>query len=499
MNKNKGRFMKISNEYVRQHYRGIHPSDRDGRASIHNPERGFRYENMLLLREGLINPFTGDKQDGDILKQKYQEAIENERFEIVQQYVYLSDYVEKNLDGKAFQLLTHIFEQAKSAGTKLLLRFVYKYNANVDQAGYKEPNIAQLKTHMHQLRGILNNGVIYALQFGWIGLWGEQHNTTYSAEQIKNIYSSFFVDFMPASKKITMRDKSRRDALIDAITPLHDEDKIRIGYNNDYYTLDAHPKAPGNDFLWNTPVYNDLKSFGFDSIYDVEMPYSGNDDEWNLNFVPPDFGWGTIFRFTELGASTFSIIHNKDVCIAALRNEMVTNNRFDSVGFIRDLDYFWDDERDNFAPRSAFDYIRDHLGYRLVLEEATYPGSARSGDTLSVNFLIRNFGFARAVNKRPIAILLLNDTSHEVVFETFLEHGAEQCAAGRGHLFSHSALLKNLSPGSYRIALWLPDEDLTLRDTPAFDIRLANAGDNFTCLETKHSRFNIFGSINIVE
>lgn len=103
------------------------------------------------------------------------------------------------------------------------------------------------------------------------------------------------------------------------------------------------------------------------------------------------------------------------------------------------------------------------------------------------------------MNTRPIAILLLNDTSNEVVFETFLEHGAEQCPAGRGHLFSHSALINNLSKGSYRIALWLPDEDLTLRGIPAFDIRLANAGDNFTYIETEEGRFNISGSINIVE
>lgn len=491
--------MKILNEYVRQYYRGIHPSDLDGRLSIHNPERGFRYENMILLRDDLMNPFTGDKQDGDILKQRYQYAIENERFEIVQQYIYLSEYVEKNLDEKAFQLLTHIFDQAKSAGTKLLLRFTYKYSPNSDQAGYKEPTVAQLKSHMHQLRKFLNNGVIYAFQFGWIGIWGEQHDTIYSTDEIKNIYSSFFVDFMPASKKITMRYKNRRDLLIDAITPLHYEDKIRIGYNNDYYTLDAHPKAADNDFLWNTPVYNELKSFGFNSIYDVEMPYDGDSDEWNLNFVPPDFGWGTIFRFTELGASTFSIIHNQNLCIAALRNDMVTNSQFDSDGFIRDLDYFWDNDRGNFVSRSAFDYIRDHLGYRLVLEEATYPKSVRSGDTLSVNFLIRNFGFARAVNTRPIAILLLNETSNEVVFETFLEHGAEQCPAGRGHLFSHSASINNLSKGSYLVALWFPDEDLTLRGTPAFDIRLANAGDNFTYFETEDGRFNIFGSINIVE
>lgn len=491
--------MNIEHEYIRQYYRGIFPSDQDGRLSIHNPERGFRYENMVILRDDLMNPFTGERQDGDILKQKYQMIIENERFEIVQQYIYLSEYVEKHVDDKAFQLLNHIYDQAKSAGVKLLLRFTYKYNSDSSQIGSKEPTVELMKAHMHHLRPWLNNGVIYAFQFGWIGLWGEQNGTIYSADEIKNIYTSFFVDFMPANKKITMRYKSKRDILINTITTLSQEDKLRVGYNNDYYTLDAHPRADGNDFTWGSAVYHELKEFGPNSIYDVEMPYDGGSDEWNLNFVPTDFGWGTIFRFTELGASTFSIIHNQNLCIAALRKDMVLNRRFDDNAFIRDLDYFWDNDKNAFTTRSAFDYIRDHLGYRLALEEATYPKHIKPGGILPVNFLIKNFGFARPVNKRPIAILLLNATSNDVVFKTFLEQGAEQCAAGRGCVFSHSAPVNNLSAGSYRIALWLPDEDFTMRGTPAFDIRLANAGDNFTYIETKDCRLNVIGSINIID
>lgn len=117
----------------------------------------------------------------------------------------------------------------------------------------------KIKQHMRQLKSVLANGVIYAFQFGWIGTWGEQHGSCYTDQQKQAIYRTFYADFMPANRKITMRYKANRDMLINALSPLLDSDTLRIGFNNDYYTLDAHKFAVGNDFVWQSAVYNDLK------------------------------------------------------------------------------------------------------------------------------------------------------------------------------------------------------------------------------------------------
>lgn len=76
---------------------------------------------------------------------------------------------------------------------------------------------------------------------------------------------------MPANRKITMRQKSNRDMLINSLGPLQYNDRLRIGFNNDYYTLDAHKYANGNDFTWRSARYITI---GVNSIYDVEMPYN---------------------------------------------------------------------------------------------------------------------------------------------------------------------------------------------------------------------------------
>ncbi|WGL96422.1 DUF4874 domain-containing protein [Arsenophonus nasoniae] len=285
--------MNNSTQYQQASYRGRYPSDENGKVIIVNPERGFRYENMILLNEDLINPFSGDKQNGNVLLKLYKKEIIGERYQIVQQYIYLTEYINKDLDDKAIELINYIFSQAKIAGVKLLVRFVYKYANHIP-----EPGVEKIKQHMRQLKPVLANGVIYAFQFGWIGTWGEQHGSCYTDQQKQAIYRTFYADFMPANRKITMRYKANRDMLINALSPLLDSDTLRIGFNNDYYTLDAHKFAVGNDFVWQSAVYNDLKKIGANSIYDVEMPYNDDGrDHWCLNTIPADFGWGTIWRF----------------------------------------------------------------------------------------------------------------------------------------------------------------------------------------------------------
>lgn len=71
---------------------------------------------MILLNEDLINPFSGDKQNGNVLLKLYKKEIIGERYQIVQQYIYLTEYINKDLDDKAIELINYIFSQAKLPG-----------------------------------------------------------------------------------------------------------------------------------------------------------------------------------------------------------------------------------------------------------------------------------------------------------------------------------------------------------------------------------------------
>ncbi|WGL96423.1 DUF4832 domain-containing protein [Arsenophonus nasoniae] len=200
----------------------------------------------------------------------------------------------------------------------------------------------------------------------------------------------------------------------------------------------------------------------------------------------------------RFGASTFSIIHNLNLCIAALRKAVIDLKQFENAGFVCDRDYFWDQTKQSYTTRSAFEYIRDHLGYRLTLEEATYPVFVKIGDYFALKFSLKNYGFARPVNNRPIAIVFL-DGQDEIQWQLFMPAGAELCAAGRGYIFSIACQLGNIKSGKYLLALWLPDESPMLRDCPQYDIQLANGGSNFRLIETEKHRFNVFAEVQVIE
>ncbi|MFW0002066.1 MAG: hypothetical protein AB8V21_02275 [Arsenophonus endosymbiont of Dermacentor nuttalli] len=51
-----------------------------------------------------------------------------------------------------------------------------------------------------------------------------------------------------------MSYKSNRDMLINSLSPLQFNDNLRIGFNDEYYTLDTHKYAAGNDFTWGSVV-----------------------------------------------------------------------------------------------------------------------------------------------------------------------------------------------------------------------------------------------------
>ncbi|MFS1563544.1 MAG: DUF4832 domain-containing protein [Candidatus Arsenophonus phytopathogenicus] len=122
----------------------------------------------------------------------------------------------------------------------------------------------------------------------------------------------------------------------------------------------------------------------------------------------------------------------------------------------------------------------------------------RVGDYFDLKFSLKNYGFARPVNVRPIAIVLL-DEQHEIKWQFFLPAGAEMCAAGRGYTFSISCQVINIKSGKHLLALWLPDESPMLRDDVKYDIQLANGGSNFSLIVTDKHRFNVFANIPVIE
>ena len=113
--------------------------------------------------------------------------------------------------------------------------------------------------------------------------------------------------------------------------------------------------------------------------------------------------------------------------------------------------------------RSYYEYIRDHLGYRIELQSFEYE---TGGGRLTGTIRLINRGFSAPVNPRKVYLALGKE---RIELNTDLRtwySGQEQ---------NLSFELPLPSSGEYETGLWLPDDSEVLKDREEYAIRCANA------------------------
>ena len=99
---------------------------------------------------------------------------------------YLMDFAESDqLSEAALTHIGNVFSKVRSSGKKAIVRFAYsnvhenKFHNPLDIT--QEPSLTQLRTHIGQLAPVLeaNKDVIYVVQAGFIGTYGEWYYTTH--------------------------------------------------------------------------------------------------------------------------------------------------------------------------------------------------------------------------------------------------------------------------------------------------------------------------------
>lgn len=76
-----------------------------------------------------------------------------------------------------------------------------------------------------------------------------------------------------------------------------------------------------------------------------------------------------------------------------IEDEVVTPEWLDANGLIYDPNWFEDDNGTELM-RNPYEFIRDHLGYKLVAERSTLKGSLGKLGEVTVDLTLKNYGFA---------------------------------------------------------------------------------------------------------
>ncbi|MGV3538234.1 MAG: DUF4832 domain-containing protein [Rufibacter sp.] len=506
------------------YFTGLGPQDSLGRQDVANPERGFRTEILMDLAD--LTPAFNDRGQtryrsdfSQILEQNASSFQgKQDQIKLTQLYLYLdSTLIGKPIPEEQLQNLNLILEEVREAGFKAILRFAYQKQAKptaecsaVNSISSHAPmvQVRHIQQHLRQLSPVLaqHAGVIHAVQAGFVGAWGEWHNDFYghpcSADSVRAVLQAV-LQAVPPHRKMMVREPSLK-----RVANLLQNN--RVGYHNDYFVLEQGPHKYSDYSRGRKGISKHRRAFeksdfqqvlqeGFTTVVDGEMPYDGVGDAWNLNQVLPD-DYAFAKRLREHGYTSFSVVHNYATNIKAWKDKFVTASqlRKDKAPV---TDGYFLNHNGKEVPRSLYEYIRDHLGYRLQLVSATLPRTLHRAMQARVHVKLKNFGFAAPVNPRNAYLVLIGPKGEVHSFKTNADlqnwYPANKTKAPEHTLAFDLPVAGNVEPGQYQVGLWLPDAAETLKHNAAYAIKLPNKGVRWWVDPAQRYLVNVFATVQV--
>ena len=395
-----------------------------------NPDRGFRTQFVLYIEKTKEPGIEYDKRTFfcDMTEDAILEKIDFivriyfptgswHDSKLVNSYVYLTSFHDyEEIPESAVKIIKIYFDTLRKKKIKQNLRIAYNYNYALYN-GIEENKLKLVSEcatqeiilkHIDQLAPVINEyaDTMHKISCGFIGYGGEQavtyqwppvnYNTVIKAVVEKwcvpnNLYYSVRLPEYEYNLKKTEPDWQYFGY---------------IGFNNDA----MYGEQTNND--WNSAGFQkgNPKNMNVDwwEYAAKEAAYSPQDGEMftnsvllNYNMVPT--GMQIIlecFRHRYVGMSQWhSYLEarngvRKGIMQGWIDYQTITPELLDKNGIIYDPNWFVDDNG-NSVMRNPYEFLRDHLGYKLVAQNATIKSDE---DSVNITMTLKNYGFAAAFN-----------------------------------------------------------------------------------------------------
>ena len=468
-------------------------------GGLRNPERGLRLEVALNVDD----PYRWNPQEKfpAITTQLEQEVrkYESDSITLVQTYFYLTDIIGKPLEQRHFDVMQVFFDKLRALGMKAVLRFAYE----TDNRGRAKsgPTKEDILLHVKQLKPFVeaNKDMILVLQAGFIGAWGEWHSSFHGLErsdETKRDILSAVCDLAPQGRFVQVR--------VPVFGNLLKDDTARykkISFHDDMIVIKPH--SADGQMSERTPHYNQIVRESPYLVLDGELPWGSWSVKPSTDY--PAGGWlidgnEAARRFFLQHFTSLSAIHNY--------KEGDANSKFSMIywqetpigeDFLKEnkmpvSDAYFRKKDGTPVERTQFDYIRDHLGYRIELQQLKTNRVWKNGNANQIDISLINRGFSTLHNEHPVYLVLTDATGKvchktltvarvndwqpynppDTVNKTTLVH----------HITAQTVLPETLPAGTYRLGLWIPDGSETLMYNPKFAVRCANSNTEWS-IKTK--------------
>lgn len=276
--------------------------------------------------------------------------------------------------------LSNQFEKIRLASASAIVRFAY--DPNYDGNKNMEPAVDMMLRHICQLQDLFYeyDNIITAIECGMVGPWGEMHSSDIANQETYNKLINAYLNFTPNNIPILLRRPqflySYYGYNIDTLNSFKLDSNNRLGVYNDGYL--------GSSTDLGTYKDRDVE-VNWLSMVNKYLPYGGE---------------------VTIPTSEFNLLEN-------------CNEEMELLG-LSYLNEYWNDQVVNrwkntkynldnelYKDATQFTYIRNRMGYRLVLRDVKYDITSKNN--FNIYFNIDNVGFGNLLNDKTYTLILKNE------------------------------------------------------------------------------------------
>lgn len=404
---------------------GVKVSFTESTSRILNPERGF-------YRARDFNPKSGYLTAAEV------KAERTSGHTLWYIGFYLTDFMKGDISQSFLDLIQGTFDALRDGGSKCILRFAYKdYHSDGE---IMDPEVPVVLRHVEQLKPVLqrNEDVIFVMQAGFVGAWGEWYYTSHfvfdpktdADYQPRKQLTEALLSALPSSRQIQLR------------TP---QFKMRMYGLSVKDTLTAATAHNGST-LSRLAGHNDCFGASQDD-------YGTFDNEKNDRTF-----WKADTRYTIMGGETCGT-SDYCVCNATLQDIKDYHWSFLNEDYHQGVIKRW-------KSSGCYNEIVNLLGYRLVMQDLFYSGDFAPGKPCQVALRFYNTGCAAPMNPRVARLVWAGSDGVSTMFP--IDSDPRTWHPG------YHVVNTSFTPTTTKGTLYLLLEDPLLPGRPEYCIALAN-------------------------
>lgn len=416
----------------------------DNTTIFPNPERGFTDEIEDDITDNNPSLLVGNEDYFD-------EEGERQSQRLVVLVYYIGYYKDKALSETMLNGFDADMQVLRDKGFKCVLRFAYC------ESNREDADLEHVKLHLSQLRPHLhaNADVIYVVEAGFVGRWGEWYYTLHFINKSQHLNADrrvvidSLLSAVPANRFVLVRyplikiEYQGHENAVTSQQAYGNTPRARIGHHNDAFLNDWGDEGTysrDDDQINDDPV---LRQYIAD-----ETLFVPNGGETNIE----DDTWADSHASYQQTTQAMARYH-WSFCGSEYAPETTDK---------------WRDE-------GTFDELNRRMGYRYQLVNATLPDNIEQGGTAGITLNIRNTGYAPLYNERHVYIVLKNNSgTYPVMLQTDPRRWLPNDAVTT--ISEQITLPTDIPAGTYQLYLHMPDAYASLAADPRFAVRFANNG-----------------------